>query len=96
MVIPYKLKIKVLHEHLAGIKREQIAKNNGISTGAESMIIDEFRKDIPDLDKLKEMTVQMKATGYDVNDYFRAIRHINHVKGLGLTEEKSEEIIETM
>jgi hypothetical protein len=96
MVIPYKLKIKVLHEHLAGIKREQIAKNNGISTGAESMIIDEFRKDIPDLDKLREIAVQMKATGYGVNDYFRAIRHINHVKGLGLTEEKSEEIIETM
>jgi hypothetical protein len=94
MTIPYHLKIKVLHEHLAGIKREEIAKNNGISTGAVSMIVDEFRKDIPDIDKLREMTVQIKATGYDVNDYFRAIRHINHVKRLGLTEEKSENIIE--
>jgi predicted transcriptional regulator len=94
MTIPHYLKIKVLREYLEGIKREQIAKNNGISTGAVSMIVDEFRKDIPDIDKLREMAVQIKASGYDLNDYFRAIRHINHVKKLGLTEEKSEKIIE--
>ncbi len=94
MTIPNKLKIKVLHEHLSGIKREQIAKNNRISTGAVSMIVDEFRKDIPDIDKLREMAVQIKASGYELNDYFPAIRHINHVKMLGLTEEKAEKIIE--
>ncbi len=94
MTIPYNLKIKVLHDYLKGIKREQIAKNNGISTGAVSMIIDEFRKDIPDIDKLREMAVQIKATGYDINDYFFAIRYINQVKRLGLTEEKAEKIIE--
>jgi hypothetical protein len=53
MVLPNNLKIKVLEEYLAGTKREVIAKNNGSSTGGVSMIVDEFRKDIPDLDKLK-------------------------------------------
>lgn len=94
MVIPNKLKIKVLHEHLTGIKREEIAKNNRVSTGAVSMIVDERRDDIPDIDKLREMAVHIKATGYGGNDHFPAIRHINHIKILGLTEEKSEKIKE--
>jgi hypothetical protein len=51
-------------------------------------LVDEFRKDIPDIDKIREVAVQMKATGGGTNDYFPAIRHNNHIKKLGLTEER--------
>lgn len=45
MTINQSLKIKILNDYLSGMRREDIAKKHGISTGSVSAIVDEYEID---------------------------------------------------
>jgi hypothetical protein len=94
MTINNGLKIKIINDFLSGIKREDIAKKYGISTGSVSAIVDEFEEEIPDIDKLREMVLKLNATGNSPKIFYSAIRLHNYIKNLSLTEAKAEHIIE--
>ncbi len=94
MTINQSLKIKIIKDSLSGMKREDIAKKYGISTGSVSAIIDEYDEEIPDIHKLRAMMLKLKATGNNSKLFYHAMRLHNYIKNLGLTEAKAESILE--
>jgi hypothetical protein len=94
MTINNGLKIKIINDFLSGLKREDIAKKYGISTGSVSAIVDEFEEEIPDIDKLRDMVLKLNATGNSPKIFYSAIRLHNYIKNLSLNEAKAEHIIE--
>ncbi|HYG00732.1 MAG TPA: hypothetical protein VD815_11610 [Candidatus Saccharimonadales bacterium] len=69
MTINNSLKIKIIADYLSSVKREDIAKKNGISTGSVSAIADEFEEEIPDIHKLRTMMLKLNSTGI-IQSYF--------------------------
>ena len=94
MTISNKLKIKVIDDYLSGMKREDIAKKYGISTGSVSATVEEFEEEISDIHKLRAMMLKLSAAGNDPKLFYPAIRLHNYIKNLGLTEAKAEYILE--
>ena len=93
MTINNGLKIKIIADYLSGMKREDIAKKYGISTGSVSAIAEEFEEEIPDIHKIRAMMVMLNATGNNPKIFYHAIRLYNHIKNLGLTEVQAENIL---
>ena len=96
MTISQSLKIKIIADYLSGMKREDIAKKYGISTGSVSAIAEEFEEEIPDIHKIRAMMVMLNATGNSPKIFYHAIRLYNHIKNLGLTEVQAENILEIL
>lgn len=94
MTISQQLKIKIIADYLSGMKREDIAKKYGISTGSVSAIAEEFEEIIPDIHKIRAMMIKLNATGNNPKVFYHAIRLHNHIINLGLTIEKAEYILE--
>jgi hypothetical protein len=76
------------------MKREDIAKKYGISTGSVAAIADEFEEEIPDIHKIRAMMVMLKATGNSPKLFYHAIRLHEYIEKEGLTEEQVEKILE--
>ncbi|HYF99459.1 MAG TPA: hypothetical protein VD815_05165 [Candidatus Saccharimonadales bacterium] len=92
--IPKRIKLSVLNDWLSGKSRDNIALNNGISTGKVSNIINEFRSgEIKDMDLLRATAVTMKKEGLELNDLSSAIRLKNMLNSLDLSEEKVEKFL---
>ncbi len=96
MTINRSLKIKIIADYLSGVKREDIAKKYGISTGSVSAIAEEYEEEIPDIHKIRAMMIKLKATGNDPKLFYHAIRLHNYIKNLGLTEVQAENILEIL
>ncbi len=96
MTINNNLKIKIIADYLSGVKREDIAKKNGISTGSVSAIAEEFEEEIPDIHKLRAMMLKLKATGNNPKLVYEGIRLHTYIKNQGLTEAKAEYILEIL
>ena len=94
MTINKSLKIKIIADYLSGMKREDVAKKYGISTGSVSAIAEEFEEEIPDIHKLRAMMLKLNATGNSPKIFYGAIRLHNYIKNQGLTEEEAERILE--
>ena len=94
MTISVTLKIKVIQDYLSGMKREDIAKKYGISTGSVSAIAEEFEEEIPDIHKLRAMMIKLNATGNSPKIFYPAIRFHYYIKNLGVTEAEAERILE--
>ena len=94
MTINQSLKIKIKNDYLSGMRREDIAKKNGISTGSVSAIAEEFEEGIPDIHKIRAMMLKLNATGNDPKLFYHAIRLHKYIKNQGLTEAKAEYILE--
>jgi hypothetical protein len=94
MTISHHLKIKVINDYLSGMKREDIAKKYGISTGSVSAIAEEFEEEIPDIHKIRAMMIELNATGNSPKTFYHSIRLYNRIKGLGLTLIQAENILE--
>ena len=89
MTINNSLKIKIIDDYLSGMKREDIAKKYGISTGLVLAIAEEFEVEIPDIHKMRAMMLKLNAARNDAKLFYPAIRLHSLIKILGLTESKA-------
>lgn len=96
MTINQSLKIKIIADYLSGMKREDIAKKYGISTGSVSAIAEEFEEEIPDIHKIRAMMIKLNSTGNSPKTFYHAIRLHEYIKNLGLTEVQAEKILEIL
>ncbi len=96
MVIPNSIRNNIIHQWVDGILRDEIAVNNGISAGMISTIINEARSQIRDLDLMREIALNLKKTGLDLNTFASAVRWQNKFNRLGLSEERAESAIEKL
>ena len=87
MVIPDSIKNNVIQQWLDGILRDEIATNNGISVGMISTIINETRSQIRDLDLMREVALNLRKTGLDLNRFAFTVRLQNKLSSLGINEE---------
>jgi hypothetical protein len=76
------------------MKREDIAKKYGISTGSVSAIVEECEEEIPDIHKLRAMILKIIATGNSPETFYHAIRLHNYTTSQGITEADAERILE--
>ena len=96
MVIPDSIKNNVIQQCLDGILRDEIGANNGISAGMISTIVNEARGQIRDLDLMREVALNMKKTGLDLNTFAFTIRLQNKLYRLGISEELAESAVEKL
>ncbi len=96
MVIPDSIKNNVIQLWLDGILRDEIGANNGISAGMISTIINEARSQIRDIDLMREVALNLKKTGLDLNTFASAVRLQNKLNRLGISEELAESTIEKL
>ena len=96
MVIPDSIKNNVIQQCLDGILRDEIGANNGISARMISTIVNEARGQIRDLDLMREVALNMKKTGLDLNTFAFTIRLQNKLYRLGISEELAESAVEKL
>jgi transcriptional regulator with XRE-family HTH domain len=94
--VPKSIKQQVIRQWLQGISRDQIAKDNGIGTGTVSAIIKDAKKDIPDIDLLREVALVLKSNDLDLSVFASSIRLQKRLDEMGLNEEQIESLIENI
>jgi transcriptional regulator with XRE-family HTH domain len=94
--VPKSIKQRVIKQWLQGISRDQIAKDNGIGTGTVSAIIKDAKKDIPDIDLLREVALVLKSNDLDLSVFASSIRIQKRLDEMGLNEEQIESLIENI
>jgi len=93
--IPRSIKVEVLKQWLEGVSRDQIAKNNDISFGTVSNILQEIKEnDIPDIDLFREIASALKRENLELKQFARAVRLNKFLDNLGMTEEQIENFLE--
>ena len=96
MVIPDSIKKNVISQWLDGILRDEIATNNKISVGMISAIINETRSQIRDIDLMREVALNLRKTGLDLNRFAFTVRLQNKLNNLGINEDLAESAIEKL
>ena len=96
MTVPETTKKNVIREWLEGIPRDEIASNNGISVGMVSAIITEARSQKEDIDLLRELALNLRKAGLDLNSFTFAVRLQNKLNRLGIREDMAESAIEIL
>ena len=94
--VPKSIKQQVIRQWLQGISRDQIAKDNGIGTGTVSAIIKDAKKDIPDIDLLREVALVLKSNDLDLSVFASSIGLQKRLDEMGLNEEQIESLIENI
>jgi|RhiMethySRZTD1v2_1073278.scaffolds.fasta_scaffold1449797_1 transcriptional regulator with XRE-family HTH domain len=93
--IPPIIKSEVLRDWLNGLSRDNIAIKNKISRGSVSNIINAVKaQDIPDIDLLRAVAVELKSNDLTLITLATSIRLRNMVDKLHLPEEKVDKLLE--
>jgi transcriptional regulator with XRE-family HTH domain len=72
--IPRPIRVQAIKAWLEGKSRDKIAEELGISTGAVSSIIKDFRRDDPHFDLLREAAVKIKNLNMDIQSFAPLVR----------------------
>jgi transcriptional regulator with XRE-family HTH domain len=72
--IPRPIRVQAIRSWLEGKSRDKIAEEIGISTGAVSSIIKDFRRDDPHFDLLREAAVKIKNLNMDIQSFAPLVR----------------------
>ena len=96
MVTPDSIKKNVISQWLDGILRDEIATNNGISVGMIFAIINETRSQIRDIDLMREVALNLRKTGLDLNRFAFTVRLQNKLNNLGINEDLVESAVEKL
>jgi transcriptional regulator with XRE-family HTH domain len=72
--IPRPIRVQAIRSWLEGKSRDKIAEEIGISTGAVSSIIKDFRRDDPQFDLLRETAVKIKNQNMDIQSFSPLVR----------------------
>jgi transcriptional regulator with XRE-family HTH domain len=96
--IPRPIKYQVIKSWLEGKSRDKIAQELEISTGAVSSIIEDFRRDDPQFDLLREVAVKIKNQNMDIQSFAPLVRvyDVLREKGLltGITGQETLELMQ--
>ncbi len=93
---PARIKQRVINLWLSGLPRDEIAEKVETSVGNIINIVTEVKKDIPDIDLLRELAVQIRKKGWDQDTFSSAIRHRNMLYKKELTDNQIDDLIETV
>ncbi len=93
---PARIKQKVLKLWLSGLPRDEIAQKVETSQGNINTIVRETKKDIPDIDLLRELSVRIRKSDWDQDIFSSAVRHRNMLYERGLTDEQIDDTIENI
>jgi len=101
--IPEIIRKDVIKQWLAGLSRDQIARENKIGTGTVSMILNErkqdrkkYSNDETEFGLLRELAVILKKEGISVNLFAASIRLQRVLEQKGLKEEQIESFLENI
>ena len=96
--IPRPIRLQVIRAWLEGKSRDKIAQELEISTGAVSSIIEDFRRDDPQFDLLREVAVKIKNQNMDIQSFAPLVRvyEVLREKGLltGITGQETLELMQ--
>jgi hypothetical protein len=86
---PY-TKSQVIRDWLSGKRRREISVNNGISTGAVSNVVEEWRLRLgsSELDSLRDLVVEWRKSGITTAECALGIRFVNTLRSLGIEEDQ--------
>jgi hypothetical protein len=86
------MKDEVIRLYLQGLSRNDIARTCGVAEGTVSNIIDEWKRslDIPDVQSLRDLAVNLKRCGIDAAQCAQGFRIINTMKKLGVNQNQFE------
>ena len=78
--------------YLQGESRNDIARTCGLSQGTVSNRIDEWKRslDIPDVQSLRDLAVNLKRCGIDAVQCAQGLRILNTMKKLGVNQNQVE------
>ncbi len=94
--IPYTINVQVLKEWIQGVSRDKIAKDNNIGTGTVTSIIQQTKRNIPDIYLMRELALKIQKENLDINYFASSVRLKKVLDSLELSEEKIEEFLEEM
>src|SRR5919107_5019692 len=86
------MKDEVIRLYLQGLSRNDIARTCGVGEGTVSNIIDEWKRslDIPDVQSLRDLAVNLKRCGIDAAQCAQGLRILNTIKKLGFNQNQVE------
>jgi hypothetical protein len=86
------IKDEVIRLYLQGLSRNDIARTCGVGEGTVSNIIDEWKRslDIPDVQSLRDLAVNLKRYGIDAAQCAQGFRILNTMKKLGVNQNQVE------
>jgi transposase len=89
------MKDEVIRLYLQGLSRDEIARTCGVAEGTVSNIIDEWKRklDIPDVQSLRDLAVNLKRCGTDAAQCAEGLRIKNTMKKLGVNPNQFEGFI---
>ncbi len=94
---PSKTKEKVLRHHLSGLGRKKTADKVGIGEGTVQSIIKEIREsEVPDVDLLRAVAIQVRKKGWDLNVFASAVRQRNMLHSMAISDDKIDSLIENI
>jgi hypothetical protein len=82
--IPRPIRLQVIRKWLEGKSRDKIAIELQISTGTVSGIINDFRKEDPQFDLLREVAVKIKDQNMNIECFAPLIRLVEALRDKGL------------
>ena len=89
------VKRRVIQQWLAGEAREKIIADNDIGAGTISIIVDDYktRLDNLDLESFRELTIEAKKRGMSPSDLASFFRLFNFFRNSGAAEKEVESFI---
>lgn len=89
------MKDEVIRLYLQGLSRDDIARTCGVAEGTVSNIIDDWKRklDIPDVQSLRDLAVNLKRYGIDAAQCTEGLRIKNTMKKLGVNPNQFEGFI---
>jgi len=92
--IPYEIKIKVRDQWFLGLPRDVIASCNGIGCGSVTRIINYWGStEVPDIDLLRGVAVQIRNEGLTLNKVAYGIRIHNYLLQMGSSEAEMDRLL---
>ena len=84
----------MLYQWIQGISRDKIAENNDIGRGTVTNIIEQFKRTVPDIDLMRETSLQIKKEDIGIFSFAASIRLRRFLEDLEITEDQIENFLE--
>ena len=84
----------MLYQWIQGISRDKIAENNDIGRGTVTNIIEQFKTNVPDIDLMRETSLQIKKEDLEIFSFAASLRLRRLLEDLEITEDQIENFLE--
>ena len=84
----------MLYQWIQRISRDKIAENNDIGRGTVTNIIEQFKTNVPDIDLMRETSLQIKKEDIGIFSFAASLRLRRLLEDLEITEDQIENFLE--